>query len=42
MRAGFTVVLVAGAVVYGIGLLAFLVHRRRPAAVRTARQPASG
>lgn len=42
MRAGFTVVLVAGAAVYALGLSAFLLHRRRPAAMRTARQPVSG
>jgi hypothetical protein len=41
MRAGFTVVLVAGAAVYAAGLLVFLLHRRA-AVWRTAGQPVSG
>jgi hypothetical protein len=41
MNAGFTVVLVAGAVVYAAGLLAFLLHRRT-AVWRAAGQPVSG
>ena len=42
MRAGFTAVLLAGAGVYALGLLAFLLHRRRPVAWRAAGQPVSG
>jgi hypothetical protein len=41
MNAGFTVVLVAGAVVYAAGLPAFLLHRRT-AVWRAAGQPVSG
>jgi hypothetical protein len=41
MRAGFTSVLLAGAAVYLLGLLAFLLHRRS-AAWSLAGRPVSG